>query len=63
MSIVPQVAHMDETVVGVFGSPFKSQDRHFVLWRPVRSRNPGVEEMEQLMKPPEDFKKATIGKN
>ena len=53
---------MGETVVGVFGFPLKSQHRHFgdqsdpgIL--------PGVQEMEPLMKLPEDFKKATNRKN
>ena len=62
MSLVPQVAHMDETVVGVFGSPLKSQHCHFgdqsdpgIL--------PGVQEMGPLMKLPEDLKEAINGKN
>ena len=53
MFLVPQVNHMDETVVGVFGSPLKSQHCHFgdqsdpgIL--------PGVQEMEPLMKLPEE---------
>ena len=61
-SLVPQVAQMGETDVGVFGSPLKSQHCHFgdqsdpgIL--------PGVQEMEPLMKLPEDFKKATNRKN
>ena len=29
MSLAPQFAHMDATVVGVFGSPLKSQHCHF----------------------------------
>ena len=53
MSTVPQVAHMDETFVGVFGSPLKSQHCHF------RDQSdpgilPGVQEMEPLMKLPEE---------
>ena len=62
VSLVPQVADMDETVVRVIRSPLKSQQCHF-----GEQSDPGVllgvQEMGPLMKLPEDFKKATNRKN